>query len=148
LLSIVYYIDQKISVTEAAYRKVDQNLVSSILGRELQFCLGEMLAEYLGGMRSYTILPDGKGDIDIVILDSRGKEPIVGYEVKMGEIDENEARKSIELIHSSGIPRAGLISATQKPPKVPGSYEELGPEELMNIAKTIESKKLNTSAFL
>jgi len=47
LLSIVYYIDQRLGVTEAAYRKVDQNLVSSILGRELQFCLGEMLAEYL-----------------------------------------------------------------------------------------------------
>ncbi|NHV06339.1 MAG: AAA family ATPase [Thaumarchaeota archaeon] len=142
LLSIVYYLDQKLNITEVAYRKVDQNLVLSAIGKEFQFSLGEMLAEYLGGRRSYTILPDGKGDIDIVILDSRGKTPIIGYEVKIGEIDENEAKKSVELIHSFGIPRAGLISATKKPPKVPGSYEEFGPEELMNIAKTIGSKKL------
>ncbi|MGC8576967.1 MAG: AAA family ATPase [Thermoproteota archaeon] len=142
LLSIVYYLDQKLSITEAAYRKVDQNLVLSVLSREFQFSLGEMLAEYLEGQRSYTILPDGKGDIDIVILDSEGKTPIIGYEVKIEEIDENEAKKSIELIHSLGIPRAGLISATKKPPKVPGSYEELGPEELMSIAKTIRGRAL------
>jgi len=41
-----------------------------------------MLSEYLGGRKSYTILPSGEGDVDIVILDLRGRKPIIGYEVK------------------------------------------------------------------
>ncbi|MGQ9597691.1 MAG: hypothetical protein ACUVQY_09040 [Thermoproteota archaeon] len=36
--------------------------------------VGEMMAERLEDRRSYTILPDGEGDIDITILDSQGKK--------------------------------------------------------------------------
>lgn len=112
-------------------------MVLSIIGRELQFSLGEMLAEHLGGRRSYMILPDEKGDVDIVISDPKGRAPIIGYEVKIGEIDESEARRTVELIHSHGIPMAGLISVSKKPPKVPGSHEELGPGELVSIARRL-----------
>ncbi|MGQ9642117.1 MAG: AAA family ATPase [Candidatus Bathycorpusculaceae bacterium] len=135
LLSIIYYIDQKLHITEGIPGKIDPNLVTYILSKELQFTLGEMLAEHLGGKRSYTILPDGKGDIDIVILDPRGKKPIAGYEVKLGKFKDHEAEKAVELIHSYGIPKAGLISAYTKPPSVPGAYQNLGPEELVNIAE-------------
>ncbi|MBO3833040.1 MAG: hypothetical protein FGF51_06590 [Candidatus Brockarchaeota archaeon] len=100
LLSVIYYLDQKLNISEGFYEKADPSLVLSFMGREFQFSLGEMLSEYLGGRRSYTILPDGKGDIDIVILDSRGKEPIIGYEVKVGRFDSGEAKKAIETIHS------------------------------------------------
>lgn len=72
-------------------------MILSVLGRELQFSLGEMLAEHLGGTRSYMILPKGKEDADIVILDSKGRTPIMGYEVKIGKISESEAKRAIEL---------------------------------------------------
>lgn len=139
LLSIIYYLDQKLNISESPYVKIDENAILSILGREFQFSLGEMIAQYLGGVRSYTLLPNGKGDIDIVILDSKGKAPIIGYEVKIGEISESEAKKAVDLIHSYGIPRAGLISASEKPPKVPGSHEELGPVELVSIARKLST---------
>ncbi|MEM2642361.1 MAG: AAA family ATPase [Thermoproteota archaeon] len=139
LLSIIYYLDRKLNISESPHVKIDENTILSVLGRELQFSLGEMLAQYLGGIRSYTFLPNGKGDIDIVVLDSKSKVPIIGYEVKVGEIDESEAKKAVDLIHSYGIPRAGLISASEKPPKVPGSHEELGPEELVSIAKKLST---------
>ncbi|MGB9717815.1 MAG: AAA family ATPase [Thermoproteota archaeon] len=134
LLSLTYYLDQKLNISESSYMKIDRSMVLSVLGKELQFSLGEMLAEYLGGIRSYMILPDGKGDVDIVILDSKGKTPIIGYEVKIGEISESEAKKAVEQIHSQGIPRAGLVSLSEKPPRVAGSHEEIGPEELVDLA--------------
>ncbi|NHV99108.1 MAG: ATP-binding protein [Thaumarchaeota archaeon] len=137
LLSLVYYLDQKLNISESPRVKIDEGIILSVLGRELQFSLGEMLAEYLGGVRSYMILPGGKGDVDIVILDSKGRAPMIGYEVKIGEISESEARRSIELIHSQGIPRAGLISLSEKPPRVSGSHEELGPEELASITRKL-----------
>ncbi|MGC8832183.1 MAG: hypothetical protein ACP5PQ_06355, partial [Thermoproteota archaeon] len=132
--SLTYYLDQKLNISESSYMKIDRSMVLSVLGKELQFSLGEMLAEYLGGIRSYMILPDGKGDVDIVILDSKGKTPIIGYEVKIGEISESEAKKAVEQIHSQGIPRAGLVSLSEKPPRVAGSHEEIGPEELVDLA--------------
>ncbi|MGC8831950.1 MAG: AAA family ATPase [Thermoproteota archaeon] len=141
LLSVIYYIDQKYNITDGIYRVVDSNQFLSVIGREFQFSLGEMLAEYIDGRRGYAILPNGQGDIDIVILDSKGKKPIVGYEVKIGELDRHEAEKAVETIHSHGIPKAGLVSASTRPPSVPGSYEELGPEELVNIAEHVSRSK-------
>jgi len=141
LLSVIYYIDQKHNITEGVYRTIDRSQFLSVIGREFQFSLGEMLAEYLGGRRGYAILPNGRGDIDIIILDSKGKKPIIGYEVKIGELEKQEAEKAVEKIHSHGIPKAGLISANTRPPSVPGSYEELGPEELVKIAEHVSRSK-------
>jgi hypothetical protein len=53
----------------------------------------------------------------------------------------NEARKAIEKMHEQGVPRAGLISISTKPPKIPGSYEEIGPEEIIEIASKIRFKR-------
>ncbi|MGB9854744.1 MAG: AAA family ATPase [Candidatus Bathyarchaeales archaeon] len=144
LLSIIHYIDQKLGISEGAYQRIDYNLASNIIGRELQFSLGEMLAEYHEGKRSYTMLPHGKGDIDIVILDKKGKKPIIGYEVKLGNFERNEAKKSIETIHSHGILKAGLVSLSSKPPMVLGAHSALGPKELINIAEKISRVALNT----
>ncbi|MCS7369152.1 MAG: AAA family ATPase [archaeon GBS-70-058] len=139
IVSIIQYIDQKLNITETPNINVKREIVANVLSREIQFSLGEMMAEYIGGRRAYTILPDG--DIDIVILDERGRAPIIGYEVKIGDIEVSEAKKAIERIHKHGIPRAGLISISTKPPKVPGSYEEMGPEEIIEIAGRIRSKQ-------
>ena len=144
-LSIIYSLDLKFNLTEGDGKKIDRNIVSSVLEKEFQFALGEMLSEYFGGVRSYTILPNSKEDIDIVILDARGKKPIIGYEVKLKEFNVREAEKAIETIHSYGIPKAGLISASAKPPSVKESFMELGPEELINIARQISLKSLTLS---
>jgi hypothetical protein len=139
IVSIIQYIDQKLNITETPKINVNREIVTNAISREIQFSLGEMMAEYIGGKRAYTILLNG--DIDIVILDERGRTPIIGYEVKIGDIDVSEARKAIERIHGQGIPRAGLISISTKPPKIPGSYEEIGPEEIIGIAERIRSKQ-------
>ncbi|RLF07027.1 MAG: ATP-binding protein [Thermoprotei archaeon] len=137
LLSIIYYLDQKQSISEGIYGKAEPNLALKAIGRELAFNLGEMLAELHNGVRAYTILPRGQGDIDIVILDRRSRKPIIGYEVKMGEMEISEAKRAIEKIHSEGIPKAGLISITAKPPETPGSHEELGPQDIIERAKKL-----------
>jgi hypothetical protein len=139
IASIIQYIDQKLNITENPNINVNREMVMNAVSREMQFSLGEMMAEYIGGKRAYTILPNG--DIDIVILDEGGRTPIIGYEVKIGEIEVNEARKAIERMHEQGVPRAGLISISTKPPKIPGSYEEIGPEEIMDIASKIRFKR-------
>jgi len=77
-------------------------------GVELQFGLGELLAERRGLRRGYSI-PQGGRDIDVVLLDKRGK-PEWGYEVKMGRLDAREAENIAEWIRSLGIPRAGIIA--------------------------------------
>lgn len=136
LLSIIYEIDQKLGISEGICRRMDKSLILSILEKEFKFSLGEMLSEYLGGIRSCIVLPDNEENIDIVILDRR-KKPIIGYKVKLDEFKVGDAEKSIEIIHSHGIPKAGLISASAKPPSVKESFMELGPEELINIAKQI-----------
>jgi len=140
LLSIIHYLDQKLNIAEGVHNKPEMDLVLSRLGMEFQFCMGELMAEHLGGKRSYMMLPRGEGDIDIVILDSKGRAPLIGYEVKLGHFESGEARSAVEVIHSYGIPRAGLISASGKPKKVSGSYEELGPEELVSVARQVYKK--------
>ncbi|MBC7092241.1 MAG: ATP-binding protein [Nitrososphaeria archaeon] len=145
VVSIAYYIDQKLNLTEGIHKKVEANLVSTIMGKVFQFSLGEMLAEHIGGRRSYTILPNKEGDIDIIILDPKGKKPIIGYEAKIGKIDAEDAKRAIEKIHSYGVPKAGLISASAKPESVSGSYEELGPEEIIKIAEKVNSKKIKSN---
>ena len=145
LLSIIYSLDLKLNLTEGDGKKIDRKIVSNLLEKEFQFALGEMLSKYFGGVRSYAILPNSGGDIDIVILDAQGKKPIIGYEVKLKEFNVREAEKAIETIHSYGIPKAGLISASAKPPSVKESFMELGPEELINIARQISLKSLTLS---
>ena len=103
---------------------------------ELQFTMGELLARQRGLSRAYTILPHGQGDIDVVLLD-KSKNPVIAYEVKIGEITRNEARKAVERIRKYGIPRAGLISLTEKPPEE-GVDEALGPQEVLDLAEKLK----------
>lgn len=142
LLSMLYYIDQKYSISEgeASISNLRDGILS-ILSKEIQFCIGELLAERLGGVRSYTILPSGLGDIDVVILDARRKVPIAAYEVKLGSITVRDARKAVERMRSLGFPRVGVISLSELPPKVKGVDEVLGPEELIKLANKLRYRR-------
>jgi len=92
----------------------NRDVMVSRLGMELQFFLGELLAEHKGLKRMYTILPGGRRDIDIV-LGKKGKA-VAAYEVKMGRFGKGEARRAVERIRDYGVPRVGLISLTENHP--------------------------------
>ena len=127
LMSAVLY-------AEAKHRVSDNNQEVDLtrpIARELQFSVGELLAEKNGAQPAYS----PKVDIDIVLL-KHGK-PIAGYEVKIGEIEKAEAEKATWKIRSAGIPRAGLVSLTAKPPP---SDESLTTEDLVKIAREIRKK--------
>ena len=109
--------------------------ILSVYSIELRFFIGELLARAYGYAKAYTILPRGAGDIDIVLLDKRSRKPVIAYEIKTGRITRGEARRAIERIRSMGIPRAGLISLTEKP-EYPCDHA-LGPQDLVGIANKL-----------
>ncbi len=106
---------------------------------ELQFLLGELLARYKELNHAYTILPDNRGDIDIVLLDHK-KKPRIAYEVKIGEYTRRDIALARERIEEYSIPRIGLISLTRKP-KTTSVDETLGPEDIIEIALKLAEKK-------
>jgi len=128
LISLLLYIDEKYGD-----RDVKPNLddIASKIGFELQFFLGEILAEYKKLDRGYLIMPRGEGDIDIVLL-SRGR-PVIAYEVKIGPITVNEARKAVKNMERYDFLKTGLISLSEEPPQL--ADEVLGPEKLVNIVR-------------
>ncbi len=136
LLSILLRIEEL--VEEHGIRPDPQTIIYDV-ALETQFMLGELLAKYHGLTRAYTILPQGEGDIDIVLLD-KSKKPVIAYEVKLGEITSSEARRVADRIHRYGIPRVGVISLTAKP-EVNGIVDyTLGPLEIISIARELREK--------
>jgi len=137
LLSLVYYLDQKFSVSEGY--PATPEAANTALGREAETCIAELLAERYSGVPGFHVSP--RGDVDVVVLKAR--KPIAGYQVKIGCIERNEARRAVERIHSLGIPHAGLVSLKEKPPEVEGA-ETLGPDELVDLAKLVSETKAST----
>ena len=95
-MAVTFYAEAKYEVSEG--RRVSVDLTYPI-SKELQFSIGEVLAEYYGAELAYT----PHEDIDIVLL-KKGK-PFIAYEVK---ITGEEARRAIEGIKDSGVPGRGL----------------------------------------
>ena len=123
IMSVTFYAEAKYKVSEGN-KSVD---LTYPISKELQFSIGEMLAEYYNAELAYV----PQGDIDIVLL-KKGK-PFIAYEVK-NKFGESEARRAIERIKDFGIPRAGLIGVMEEPPK---SEDSIGPDRLIEIAKTV-----------
>lgn len=138
LVSILLRIGELI---EEAKITPSPQIILQDIALELQFMLGEMLAKYYKLSRAYTILPHGQGDIDIVLLD-KAKKPVIAYEVKIGEITVSEAKKIIERIKRYGIPKVGLISLEETPPKE--ADISLGPHDIVDIAEQLVSLKIPT----
>jgi len=136
LLSVLLRIEEL--VEEHGIKPNPQTLMYD-LALETQFTLGELMAKHHRLNRAYTILPYGQGDIDIVLL-NKNKKPIIAYEVKIGEITKSEARKTVEKIREHGIPKAGLISLTEKPPEEKVD-ESLGPQEIVAIAEKLKKQE-------
>jgi hypothetical protein len=131
IMSVTFYAEAKYKVSEKGNKIVD---LTYPISKELQFSIGEMLAEYYNAELAYV----PQGDIDVVLL-KKGK-PFIAYEVK-NKFTEKDARKAIERIKDFGISRAGLIGVLEDPPN---SEDSIGPERLIEIAKEIEKHNKNT----
>uniref|UniRef100_A0A7C4FEG0 ATP-binding protein n=1 Tax=Thermofilum pendens TaxID=2269 RepID=A0A7C4FEG0_THEPE len=121
--------------------KPSYEVVSSTLGVEAQFFVGELLAEATGLRRAYAIA--GTWDVDVVLLKS--ERAVAGYEVKLGSFSVSEASKAVERIRSLGIPRAGLVSLTEEPPPV--ADEGYGPSDLVELARETSEKLRHASRY-
>lgn len=142
LLALLFYLDE---LTAGLELEIPTETLKTRYALELQFIVGELLAEFHQLRRSYTILPGGEGDIDIVLLDKKGR-PQIGYEVKVGPVSKKDIEKLLERTKRLGIPRTGIISLTNKP-DTEIVDEALGPEELAQIALKL-TKRRNHSRFI
>ncbi|MDT7862624.1 MAG: AAA family ATPase [Saccharolobus sp.] len=127
IISLVFYAEAKYNVS------FTESVGELPIGREVQFAIGELLAE----SHNLTLAYSPFEDIDVVLLDK--DKPVIGYEVKLGEFTRNEAENSIERIRMAGIPKAGLISLAEKP-NFTNADEVLGPEELVKVAENVFKK--------
>ncbi len=135
LLSMLLYIDE---VTGGLETGISIDTIKTRYSIELQFTIGELLAKYHKLRQAYTILPGGKGDIDIVLLDRRGNAH-AGYEVKLGKVSEEEMVKTVENVTRLNIPRAGIISLIKKPEI--DYLDVYGPEDLIKMSlEIVESR--------
>jgi len=127
IISLMFYAEAKYNVS------FTETLGELPIGREVQFSIGEMMAEY----KNLTFAYSPYEDIDVVLLNN--DKPVIGYEVKLGGFSKSEGEKSVERIRRAGIPKAGLISLTEKP-NFSLADEVLGPEDLVKIAEYVFKK--------
>ena len=132
IVSIAYYMDQRYRISESN-APAKPKIVEALLGREAERSVSELLSMHSGLESAYAMLPEGTGDIDIVLLDKRGKKPVSAYELKTGPIGKAEAEKAVSRMHSLGIADAYLASMSMKPENG-GAKAALGPRELIDIA--------------
>ncbi len=136
LLSLLLYMDESTAGLEYTPRP---EAVKTRFSIELQFAIGELLAEHHGYVQAYTILPGGEGDVDVVLLDEKGL-PRWAYEVKMGEATSKDAERLSSIARKLGIPRVGIVSLLEKP-SLETVDETLGPSELVRVARNIKKRR-------
>jgi len=138
LLAIIYGLRHYLGIDEAPVpARIAEQYAHTLLAREAQFAIGDLLAEHHGGVPALTILPRGEGDVDVVVLDARRRRPLAAYEVKTGDCTARDARLAQERALLVGAPRAGLVCLGDPPRRVPGGVEVLGPGDLSRIARNV-----------
>ncbi|MHA1594734.1 MAG: AAA family ATPase [Candidatus Baldrarchaeia archaeon] len=110
LMSIAMGVEEKTGITEAMQPIFGiEETIRSIYGLELQFFVGEALAEATGLRRAYTILPRGEGDIDVVLLDRKNK-PVMAVEVKSSAPKDADVTKLRERAEQIGAPETAIFT--------------------------------------
>ncbi|RUM47965.1 MAG: hypothetical protein DSY37_01065 [Hyperthermus sp.] len=136
LLAIVYGLAERYGIDEQP--GYDPGLLldaaRSLYARELQFTLGELLAEHHGGLQAYTLLPGGQGDIDVVVLDHKGRRAIAAYEVKLGPCSQSDMKTALQRAEVIGAKKAGIACLGGIESQPPPGLEALGPQELAEAA--------------
>ncbi|AEM38513.1 hypothetical protein Pyrfu_0644 [Pyrolobus fumarii 1A] len=140
LTSLLYRIADMV---EEAGTTPPLDTLRAVYGVELQFTLGELLAEYHGLRRAYSIQPDGR-DVDVVLLDRRGRVAW-GYEVKMGQVKRHEASGIAEWMRGLGVPRVGVVALGGIEEGYAGLDEVLTPEDILVVAERLAAEKRRTA---
>ncbi len=111
LLGILYGLAERLLLDENPAQPLSRvaEAARMLAARELQFSVGELLAEHHGGVAAYTILPGGSGDVDVVILDPRGRAALAAYEVKMGVCSRGDLERAVEAARHAGALEAGAV---------------------------------------
>jgi len=135
LLGIVFGLAERYAVDEhPAPPHVLRGAALSLYAKELQFSLAELMAEHHGGLPAYTVLPGGAGDVDIVILDARGRAAVAAYEVKLGGCGRGDYTKALARARAVDADEAGLICLGGSVGAPPEGLRVLGPREVAAIA--------------
>lgn len=120
-LSMLLYAEAKYHVGD-----LDATPPELPLGREAQFSIGEMLADYFDAAQRYS----PREDIDVVL--TKGRRRLWAFEVKTGPFTRQEAVEAAAKLKRVAE-RAGLVSLSEKPPDV--ADLSIGPQELVDMAK-------------
>ncbi len=99
------------------------------IGREVQFSVGEMLANYFNAAQYYS----PREDIDVILV--KGRRRIWAFEVKQGGFTQREAIDAVAKMRRVAE-RVGLVSLSEKPPEV-GDLSIGPPGELLNMAEEL-----------
>jgi len=143
LLGIVFGLAEKYAVDEhPAPPEALRGEALALYARELQFTLAELLAEHHGGVAAYTILPRGEGDVDIVVLDARGRRALAAYEVKLGKCTRRDYAKAAQRAAAAGADEAGIICLGGATPPPSSGLRALGPEDIAALAVEAARKTL------
>lgn len=136
LLSIVYGAMERLALDEVPVlpKRMMRGTLEILLTREVSFSLGEMLTQHHNGVQAYTVLEKGGGDIDVVVLDKRGRSPIIAYEIKLGTCSPRDRRKLEERSRKVGVKKARLLCL--------GGGGDLDANDVIEIAKDLVRERV------
>jgi len=135
LLSVLYSVADL--VDELAAARGVEDAIRRSLDAELRFSIGELLAERSGAVQAYTMLPSGKGGVDVVLL-ARGRRLLAVYEVKTGTATRSDAESLKRRAELLGVPMTGIVALRGAEPGV----EELVDEVLDAEGVVEEARRL------
>ncbi|MHA1583338.1 MAG: AAA family ATPase [Candidatus Baldrarchaeia archaeon] len=136
LMSIALGIGEKTGLTEYIQPVFNiEERVRSMYGLELQFFIGEALAEAKNLRRAYTILPKDKGDIDVVLLDRKNR-PVMAIEVKSDAPKKLDIEKLKEKARQIGAYETAIFTLKEIDENKIFGIEIITPRKLINMLKT------------
>jgi len=135
LMSIALGIGEKTGLTEYFQPVFNvEEAVRSMYGLELQFFVGEALAEAKNLRRAYTILPKDKGDIDVVLLDRKNR-PVMTFEVKSSVPKKLDIEKLKEKARQIGAFETAIFTLKEVDENKIFEIEIITPRKLINMLK-------------
>jgi len=141
LMSIALGIGEKTGLTEYTQPVFNvEETVRSMYGLELQFFIGEALAEAKNLRRAYTILPKGEGDIDVVLLDRKNR-PVMAIEVKSSAPKKSDINDLREKARQINVFETTIFTLKEVDEKKTFGIEIISPRKLINMLKQIRTGK-------
>ena len=141
LMSIALGIGEKTGLTEYLQPVFNvEEAVRSMYGLELQFFIGEALAEAKNLRRAYTILPKDKGDIDVVLLDRKNR-PVMAIEVKSSAPKKLDVESLREEARQIGVFETAIFTLKEVAKQELFGVEIITPRKLIDMLKQSRTEK-------